>query len=437
MKSKKLNFLKNFFQVLSAITLFIIVSSCGGNSSDQTQFQRRGGFGGQEAISVEVIPVQSATISEQVSAFGNIQAEETIEIVPQVSNRVTKIHVDLGDDVNQGQLLAEINDVPFRESVEQARAQVRQARATFERDSTQLSRQQQLLERDLISQSEFDDARSTYLNSLAQYESAQSSLTQSLEDLNNTDIVSPVYGVILSRSISEGDLAATGTTIFEIANLTGFETRVFLPIHDWERVEIGQTVYMALSTDGENVAEGVVAKKSPRLDPTTGLGEIVVALTNTSSSVYQGALVQTKINLQTKQDVVVIPRSALVEKVETYIAPETGTIELERSYSAFVTSGDTSAVQRNLELGIEQGDRIEVISGLQPGDRLVVTGQESLEDGSPVQIAGSSPTFSAGADSTGRIQRSGPPNRQRSNNSGGDGSQQTNQDNEQSESEEN
>lgn len=392
--------------------MLLVLSSCGGGDSQQTQFQRPGGFRGQEAVSVEVIPVQASNISEQVSAFGNIQAKETIEIVPQVSNRITQIHVDLGDDVRRGQLLAEIHSVPFQEAVQQARAQVRQARATFERDSTQLSRQEQLLESDLISQLEFDDARAAYLNSLSQYESAQAALTQSLEDLDNTTIESPVNGVILSRSVSEGDLASTGQTIFEIANLTGFETRVFLPIHDWQRIEIGQPVYMALSTDGENIAEGVVARKSPRLDPTTGLGEVVVALTNTSSDVYQGALVQTKINLLTKRDVVVIPRSALVEKVETYIAPETGTIELERSYSAFVASSDTAATRRELELGIEQGDRIEVISGLEPGDQLVVTGQESLEDGSPIRIANSTPAFSSGADTTGTIRRSGPPNRQ-------------------------
>jgi RND family efflux transporter MFP subunit len=390
----------------------LIFASCGGGDPEQTQFQRPGGFRGQEAISVEVIPVQASNISEQVSAFGNIQAKETVEIMPQVSNRITEIHVDLGDEVRRGQLLAEIHSVPFQEAVQQARAQVRQTRATFERDSTQLSRQEQLLESDLISQSEFDDARAAYLNSLSQYESAQASLTQSLEDLDNTTIESPVNGVILSRSVSEGDLASTGQTIFEIANLTGFETRVFLPIHDWQRIEIGQPVYMALSTDGENIAEGVVARKSPRLDPTTGLGEVVVALTNTSSDVYQGALVQTKINLQTKRDVVVIPRSALVEKVETYIAPETGTIELERSYSAFIASSDTSATRRELELGIEQGDRIEVVSGLQPGDQLVVTGQESLEDGSPIRIANSTPAFSSGADTTGTIRRTGPPNRQ-------------------------
>lgn len=395
--------MKTLYKSISTIIILTTVLSCGGDGSQQNQFQGRNNFGGQEAISVEAIPVQSATISEQVSAFGNIQTEDLVEIVPQVSNRVTEIHADLGDNVNQGDLLAEIYEAPFREAVQQAQAQVRQARATLNRDSTELGRQEQLLERDVISRSEFETAQSTYLNSLAQYESAQATLAQSQEDLNNTDIVSPVNGVILSRSISEGDVASTGTTIFEIANLTGFETRVFLPIQDWQRVEVGQQVNMALSTAGENIAEGVVSRKSPRLDPTTGLGEVVISLTNTSSSVYQGALVQARINLQTKENAVVIPRSALVEKVDTYIEPETGTIELERSYSAFITQGDTTAVRRELELGIEQGDRIEVMNGLQPGDKLVVTGQQSLEDGSPIQIAGSTPSFTTESDTTNTV----------------------------------
>lgn len=417
--------LKTFYKSITTIILLTVLISCGGGP-EETQFQGAGNFGEQEAISVEAIPVQSSTISEQVSAFGNIQTEDLVEIVPQVSNRITEIHADLGDNVSQGQLLAEIYEAPFREAVQQAEAQVRQARATLDRDSTELGRQEQLFERDVISRSEYETARSTYLNSLAQFESAEATLAQSREDLDNTDIVSPVNGVILSRSISEGDLATTGTTIFEIANLTGFETRVFLPVHDWERVEIGQPVTMALSTRGESIADGVVSMKSPRLDPTTGLGEVVVSLTNTSSSVYQGALVQTRINLQTKQDVVVIPRSALVEKVDTYIEPETGTIELQRSYSAFVTQGDTSAVQRELELGIEQGDRIEVTSGLQPGEKLVVTGQQSLEDESLIQIAGSTSSLSSDSDTTDTEDEESP-GRDQESGSGQSGSQQTEQ----------
>ncbi len=364
-----------------------LLFSC--SSDSENQRERPGNFRGGQTTSVEVTPVQTETISDQILAFGTIRAQDIVNITPQVSNRVTRIYVDLGDQVSQGDLLAKIHDVPFRDAVEQAQAQIRQARATFERDSTQFSRQQELFNRDLISRSEFDEARSTYLNSRAQYESARASLTQSREDLENTEIRSPVNGVILERFIAEGDVATTGQTAFEIANLVGFETRVFLPLQDWELVQVGQDVSLRLSTRGDDIAQGVVSRISPRLDATTGLGEVVITLTETASSVHQGALVQSRINLETRENTVVIPRSALVERVDTFIEPETGTIELERSYSAFVNQGDTVAVRRELTLGIEQGDKIEVLDGLQPGEGLVITGQNNLEDGARIRVAGS------------------------------------------------
>ncbi|MDZ7690276.1 MAG: hypothetical protein U5K69_03805 [Balneolaceae bacterium] len=75
----------------------------------------------------------------------------------------------------------------------------------------------------------------------------------------------------------------------------------------------------------------------------------------------------------------------------TLIEPESNTIQISRSYSAFVVQDDTVAVKRDLELGIEQGDRVEIISGLEEGDQIVVTGQNSLEDSSRVRIATGSP----------------------------------------------
>jgi hypothetical protein len=166
---------------------------------------------------------------------------------------------------------------------------------------------------------------------------------------------------------------------------------VFLPLQDWEQVQVGQQVTMSLSSRESEIAEGVVSRKSAQLDETTGLGEVVISLTESRGSVYQGALLQSRIILETRENTIVIPRSALVEKVDTYIEPETGTIELERSYSAFVVQGDTVAARRELDLGIEQGDRIEILSGLNEGDQLIITGQNSLEDGRPVQVAGSRP----------------------------------------------
>jgi RND family efflux transporter MFP subunit len=390
---KKNKSLKNLVTTLLLFCSLLLFNSCGGtNDNDGERQFPGGGFGGGQATSVEVTPVQTGTISDQVRAFGSVKAQDVVMIAPQVTNRVTRIHADLGDEVTQGQLLAEINDVPFREALEQAQAQLRQARATFQRDSTQLSRQQELFERELISRSEYDDVRTTFLNSEAQYESAQSALAQAQEDLENTRIKSPVNGVVLNRFISVGDLASSGQEAFELANLIGYETRVFLPLQDWESVQIGQDVAMSLSTRGSDVARGVVSRKSPQLNTTTGLGEIVITLTDVGSNVYQGALMQTRINLETRENAVIIPRSAMVETVDTYIEPETGTIELDRNYSAFISQGDSVAVRRSLTLGIEQGDRIEILEGLEPGDGLIITGHSNLEDGSRIRVAGSDPS---------------------------------------------
>lgn len=368
----------------------LLIVSCGSDSNNSQQGQWQGGQrGGGQATSVEVAPVQSESISEQVRSYGTIRARDVVSITPQLTNRLIRIHVDLGDNVTQGQLMAELHDAPYVDAVEQAQAQIRQARTTLERDSTQFARQQQLYDRDLISRSEFDEFRTTYLNSRSQYESARASLTQSREDLDNTRIKSPVDGVVLSRMIAEGDVASAGNAIFEVANLTGFETRVFLPLSEWERIQVGQDVSMSLSSRSSEIATGVVSRKSPQLNASSGLGEIVITLTDAGSAIHQGALVQSRINLETRENVVVIPRSAMIENVDTYIEPETGTIELERTYSAFVVQGDTIAVQRPLTLGIQQGDRIEITEGLEPGEGLIVTGHRNLEDGGRVRVAGS------------------------------------------------
>lgn len=372
----------------------MIISSCGGNDAPRsTDTGGRGGPGGwagtgSQANSVEVADVVTASISDQIRSFGTIQAQEVVQVIPQVSNRITRIHADLGDTVRKGQRLASIYDVPFRDALEQSRAQMRQSLSAYERDSTSYERQRQLFERGASSPSELDNARSAFESSKAQYESARAAVTQSRENLENTEIRSPVNGVILERMISEGDLARTGEPAFEVANLVGFETRLFLPMQDWESVMVGQPVAMMLSNGDEVAARGVVSRISPQLNPNTGLGEVVVSLTDATRSVRQGVLVDSRITLETRENTVIIPRSAMIEQVETYIEPETNTVEIRRKYNAFVAIGDTLARQRELELGLEQGERVEVLQGLEPGEKLIVTGQRNLSDRDRIRIAG-------------------------------------------------
>lgn len=342
----------------------------------------------QRATSVETITASAQTISEQIKSFGNIRAQEIVNVTPQVSNRITEIHADLGDTVQQGEVLAKIYDIPFRDSFQQAKSQLEQSRSSYVRDSLQFYRQQELYEKDLVSSTEFDNARATFQSSKAQWEASRASMTQSREDLKNTSIISPVYGVVLNRNISEGDLATTGQAAYEIANLVGYQARVFLPMEEWRKVEVGQPVDFRVSNQPQVSGKGRVTQISPRLDPSTGLGEVVISLTDRGPSIFQGVLVESIINIETRDNAVVIPRSALVEKVQTLIEPESNTIQLERSYAAFVVRDDSLALRRELTLGIEQGNQIEILEGLQAGEEVIITGQNNLDDSTKVRVAG-------------------------------------------------
>lgn len=368
-----------------AIISLIVLQACSGNNGPPANFNNSGQQ--QQRTSVETVTAETKSISDQIKSFGNIRAEEIVNITPQVSNRITHIYADLGDTVRQGDVMAKIYDAPFRDQFEQAKSQLEQSRSAYIRDSLQFNRQKKLYEQELISTSEFDDVQATFQNSKAQYESSRANLTQSRENLGNTEITSPVYGVVLSKEISVGDVATTGQTAFEIANLTGYQTRIYLPAEEWRKIEIGQKVNFRLSNKSDISGSGRVSQISPRLDPTTGLGEVVISLTESSSFIAQGVLVESTINVETHKNAVVVPRSTLVENVQTFIEPESNSIQLQRSYSAFVVEGDSLALQHELELGIEQGDQIEILKGIEAGDEVVITGQRSLGDSTKVRIA--------------------------------------------------
>ncbi|MEQ8526107.1 efflux RND transporter periplasmic adaptor subunit [Gracilimonas sp.] len=372
---------------LQIAVLSLLLISCGNDNSNENSRSGFSGFSGRQATSVETSEVEIDAIADQVRSFGNVKAQNVISVLPQVSNRITEIYVDLGDTVRQGEALAKIYDATFRDQLSQAKSQLQQSQIALRRDSSEYIRQQSLMERDLTSESALDIAQAAYQSSRAQFESARSALTQAQEDFNNTVVRSPVNGVVTSRALEVGDLATNGTELFQVASTNGYESRIYLPVQDWRAVKIGQEVSLRVSNESGVSAKGVVSRKSPQLDATTGLGEVVITLTSRGNSIYPGVLVENIINITTKDRAMVVPRSALVEQVETVINPETNTIDLERSYSVFVSRGDTVAERRELELGIEQGDRIEVLSGLLPSDKIIVTGQSGLDDGARIQVA--------------------------------------------------
>lgn len=384
--------LNSTINLLSALGLLLIFSSCSGGGSPQQVPGAPGAFGGgggfTRTTTVEVRDVSVGEISDQIRTYGNVRAQDNVRVTPQVSERVMRIFADLGDTVRSGQVLARLNDTSFRDQMLRDRAQLEQARAAQERDSLNFSRQTEIFARELLSQAELDNARAVYFASRAAFRAATAAYTQSSQNLSYTEIKSPVSGVITRRLVSPGDVAGAGQTAYEISNLAGYEIRAFLPLSDWRKALVGHSVEFRVSGASQSNANGVIVRVSPELDPITGLGEVVMAVTRRGPDLYPGVLVDARISVETKTDAVIIPRSALVENVQTVIDPESNVIRLSRSYSVFVSQGDSVAARRPLEMGIQQGDRIEILDGLTAGEKLIITGQNSLEDGSRIRISG-------------------------------------------------
>ena len=394
------------------IAALILGSSFACSRNSDTAPSGMPGFGGPggfvRTTTVEVREIQSGEISDQIRSFGTVRAQDNVRVTPQINMNIRAIRADLGDTVRTGQVLAILFDEPFIEVVRRDETQLEQARGAVTRDSTNLSRQQELFSLQLISQAELENARTTYLSSRAAYQNARSALAASRQNLGYTQIRSPVNGVVTRRMASPGDVVGPGQTIFEISNLAGYEIRVNLPLRDWSQTVIGQQVDLRLSGTEGFLARGTVTRISPELDPVTGLGEVVISVTDRGPNMFPGVLVESRINVETKTSTLVIPRSAMVENVQTVIDPESNVIRLSRSFSAFVSQGDTVAVRRDLQLGIQQGDRIEVLSGLAAGEKLIITGQSSLEDGSRIRISGA-PRFQPGGGPPQGIQTGGMP----------------------------
>ncbi|MEX0780862.1 MAG: efflux RND transporter periplasmic adaptor subunit [Balneolales bacterium] len=375
--------LKQISFLLSAV---LLISSCSSSEdSENLPPDNRGNFPSQGGTAVEVSTVQRSKISLQIRSYGTVRAQDVVNINPQVSERVVSIDADLGDTVAANQVIARLHDINYRDQLKRDQAEHRQREITMERDSTTFNRQTELHNRQLISPSEFDEARANYRSSVAAYESSLASLTQSSENLKHTEIRSPVRGVINERFVSEGDVATTGQAMFEIANLAGYEVRLFLPLRDWKQTKVGQDVDLRNSGEAEFTSQGVITRKSPDIDDVTGLGQVVVSISQSGEELFSGALTESRIYIETRPNTLVIPRIALIENVQTVIDPESNSIELERTYSAFTVQGDTLAEKRELKLGFEQGDRIEVIEGLEEGDQIIITGQAGLEDQSQVR----------------------------------------------------
>jgi len=229
-------------------------------------------FGKKSAeYTFETIKVEKGNIANVVTATGTIEAVTSVEVGTQVSGIIEKIYVDFNDNVKQGQLLAQLDKKQLSAQLEQSRATFDQAKAQLNYQEATFNRLKVLYEKKLIAQSDYDQALYNYENAKASLKNAQSSYDRNLVNLNYSTIYSPIDGVVLNRAIEEGQTVAASfntPTLFTIVNdLTQMEVETSVDEADIGKVQKDQRVEFTVDAYPDLKFEGKVSEV--RLQPTT------------------------------------------------------------------------------------------------------------------------------------------------------------------------
>jgi len=327
--------------------------------------------GGGAAVPVSVGPVQRKDLNSYLVLNGIVEPERKIEIYSRLSAYVKKIIKEEGAYVKENDILAQLDDTEIRISHKQAEIALEQARLSLEEAENNYVRSQQLIKKDLISEQEFQATEAQYNQRKLDYENRMESFNNLELQLNWTNIRALSEGYITERLIERGDRVNANTQVYTIEDFKPLLIRVFVPTSDAIKLAVGMSADVMTEVLKGYLFKGDVKLINPRIDVETGTVKVTVEVLDESLRLQPGMFVEVRIAIGKKENTLVIPRKAILFKQnKTYV---------------FVLN-QNSVTQREVTLGLTEEDEVEVTSGLDDGEILVIVGVESLKDGQRVDV---------------------------------------------------
>jgi membrane fusion protein (multidrug efflux system) len=329
------------------------LSGCGADANSQELTQREA----PASVPVEVAEATRGTLDPSYAASGNLEAERDARLITEVAGQVLEVLVEEGDRVAAGQVLARVDTTRAELELEQAQSVVNRLRHDAERHEL-------LLERKMVSREAYDRARYERDTQQAVVDIARLTVTKGA-------LRAPYAGVITRRHVKAGQWLDTQTPAFEIADFSELKVRIDVPEHVSGLLREGQPVALRADALGNSEFAAVVERTSPIVDRATGTVGVTVAVDNPDQRLRPGLFVRLDVRYDHIAEATLVPKSAVIND-----GPNT---------RVFVVA-DGKADERRVALGLETGDRVQVLSGLEPGATVVTVGHNALNDGDPVQI---------------------------------------------------
>lgn len=356
--------------------------------------------GGRNAVTVGFAVAEAADIPVNLDALGTVVPQATVRVRPQVSGVLTQVLFKEGQSVRRGQLLATIDARPFEMALQQAvgarmrdEAQLAAARVTLERFET-------LLKQDSIARQEVDTQRATVRQLEAAIVSDKAAEGTARLNVAYTRITSPIDGRVGLRNVDVGNQVSTSDAngIAVITKMTPIDVQFAIPQDNAAWLQHNGGGFMEVRafdrTRTTLLDTGVFASLDNQIDTTTGTVKAKARFNNARLQLFPSQFVNVQLQVRTIQNAVVVPVTAV---------RQSGSGEF-----VFVLQQDRTVKQRPVVRGQQVGDRVQIVSGLQVGERVITEGADRLRDGSRVMLPGETPG-AGGKGGGGRRRNAGAP----------------------------
>ncbi|MEP2670940.1 MAG: efflux RND transporter periplasmic adaptor subunit [Cyclobacteriaceae bacterium] len=321
-------------------------------AADGAQGARRG----PGSLQVEAMVITPSKLDNIVVITGSVQANESLELKSETAGKITKIYFQEGKAVKKGDLLVQVND-------EEIKAELTKQRFNKKLNEGIEFRQRKLLEKDAISQEEYDNALNKLNTSLADIAVLEA-------QLEKTKIRAPFDGIIGLRYVSEGALIATSTAIANLYNISPAKIEFAIPGRYSMQVKPKQKINFAVESD-TSVFVGEVYAIEPQIDANTRTLKIRAMAENTKGLLLPGQFVRVELILGSTNNAILVPTEAVIPELN--------------GHKVFI-SENGKAKEVVVQTGIRDNLRLEIVSGLHPQDTLITTGILQLRNGLDIQI---------------------------------------------------
>lgn len=316
----------------------------------------QGGPPGGRQTTVETVLVQPKILRSTVRAVGTLLADASADLRAEVPGQVLAIHFEEGQQVTAGEPLFTLEATVLE-------AEVREAQANAEQSEAAYKRARELIDKKLVSATEFDAARANYNVSVARLNSSQARL-------DKTTIRAPFDGFAGLRKINIGDYATVGQELVSVVSLDPLRVEFSVPETLLAQVRRQQTIDVTVGAYPGELFRGVITAIDPQVNVQGHSVAIRASLANPDLKLRPGLFAEIEVTLVTKPNALLVPEQAIWP--------------IGRDKTVYVVV-DGIAKQRIVQIGQRQPGEVEIVAGIEEGDEVVIAGQMKIFDGAAVQ----------------------------------------------------